>query len=137
MNQKEDKLQPTEIRGGCSFIMERAKRRTGEEIAHLVCEMRASGQTPEEFCESRGIKLRTFRDWVSFLKKFDTRTPGMKGSEQPMSWLELGKSETTLNDAHISPPVAEVVIGRCIVRVTAGFDGILLADVCMVLAGLC
>jgi hypothetical protein len=117
--------------------MKRAKRRTREEVARLVGEMRASGQTPEEFCESRGIKLRTFRDWMSLLKKLDTRTPGMKGSEQLMSWLELGKSETTLNDARILPPAIEIVIGRYIVRVSANFEQVLLADVCRVLAGLC
>jgi orotate phosphoribosyltransferase-like protein len=105
------------------------------EITRIVREMRASGQTQKEFCETHGIKLRTFRDWVSVLKRRENESAERDKEDSSVSWLELGKSETRIRG--VSRPVIEISVGRYAVSVTGGFDRALFMEVCEVLSSLC
>jgi hypothetical protein len=111
--------------------MLKASRRTNEESARLVSEQQASDKTQEAWCVERGIKLRTFRDWLYRSKRGEFNGAGTAG------WLEVNERDV-LNSACSNPASAiEVRIGLYMIRVMPDFDRLTFVDICRELAKLC
>jgi hypothetical protein len=98
----------------------RATKATEATWGKRVEAWRASGETTEEFAGGKGYKGSTLRWWSSRLGR----------AERPRFVQLVPKAKDMLVDAELC-----VEVGRARVRVKAGFDTKLLADVVAALGG--
>ena len=110
--------------------MVRTRNRSNKERVRLISEQRSSGKTQKAWCAERGIKLRTFRDWVYRLNR------GKFESAGAVDWIELETRGVSSNAVDASTAI-EVSAGLYAVRVKPGFDREMFSDICRILAELC
>ncbi len=99
----------------------------------MVEAWRRSGHSPAEFARRHGLEDMRVRRWISRVNR--TRVvvpaPGATITFAPVQVIEAGRPI----GAQVATAVStiEVVVGRAVVRVTAGFDEALLRQVLVVL----
>lgn len=109
--------------------MGRSRNRSEEERARLISEQRSSGKTQKAWCAEQGIKLKTFRGWVSHSSR------GRFESADTVNWMELETGKVSREAGSAS--AIEVTAGLYTVRVKSGFDREMFSDICRMLGELC
>ena len=109
----------------------KVKSLTWEEKDRLVEEMRRSGLTQQEWCDGRGIRLRTLRHWIHERNRRERE----EKSPQPVAWLAINEKSPTMKTEPAG--ALEVKIGVFTVRVSPGFDPAMFESACRTLSKLC
>jgi hypothetical protein len=96
-------------------------RRTDDEWRVLLSEQRASGQTQEEWCATKGINLNTMKDRGYRLNRIDKELKIKPQHKKPKAtatgWLEVKAECSSTHTADIC-----IAYGGFTVTVTAGYD---------------
>jgi len=102
---------------------------SNQEKRALVEECRKSGLTAKEWCESKGIKYRSYIDWASKINKEDRAIPA-----KPMQWADITLVTKTKEQEQAEVKLA---CGKWIIAVEPGFSPALLAEVLKVVDAVC
>ncbi|MGI1660593.1 MAG: IS66 family insertion sequence element accessory protein TnpA [Desulfitobacterium sp.] len=104
---------------------------TSLEKRALVEECRQSNLTAKEWCESRGIKYRSYIDWASRVNKEDQAVTLV-----PMQWADV-TSITKNQEKEKETAEVKLICGKWTIAVESGFSPALLAEVLKVVDGVC
>ena len=113
--------------------MSRTKMRTREEWARLEKEMRSSGMTQKAWSEAYGINLSSMRNSVKRRKAVEGRLTSNNVTESSVKWIEAIPAVSNTNNVSVA---IEVMTGRYVIKVPAGFDRMTFIDVCKALTAL-
>lgn len=129
-----------------------AKHTTPEERYNLILECRSSGLTDYQWCQENGIKIGTFYNWISRLRKQgypDIPKPLGREHRHRPNVQEVVRVDVTSDTAHVPPavslpaetcitsaPVIEISTGRVSVRISNGADANLLRMVLASMGGM-
>ena len=127
------------------------RNRTNEEWLELVSQQRASGLTTAAWCQENNIKLPTFADRITRLRKLglitEPKPPGGRHCErrttteilkyeqlQTTQWLEV--SPLPLTDAAIEKKELRVKIGEFEIFVSPTFEETVFVRICKALTSI-
>jgi hypothetical protein len=116
--------------------MRRAKMRTSSEWARLEEEMRSSGMTQKAWCEANGINLGSIRNSIKRRKTRKEQITSHNETGIPVKWIEAILAVSKDTASNTAPAVIEVMTGRYVIKVSAGFDRMTFIDICEALAAL-
>jgi hypothetical protein len=102
---------------------------TYPEKKELVEECRKSGMTAKEWCESKGIKYRSYIDWASKINKEDRAVPA-----KSMQWADITSVTKTQEKEKAE---VKLICGKWIITVEVGFSPTMLAEVLKVVDAVC
>ena len=89
------------------------RRRSREEADRLAAEYEASGLSRQEFCNQRGVPLKTLARYLARLRREKT------GNDVAPQWVAVEVAGRNGNTGEL----AVVLDGGCRIEVRRGFDG--------------
>ena len=110
--------------------------RTRSEWTKLENEMRSSGMTQKAWCEAYGINLSSMRNSIKRIKKTKEQITSLKETGIPVKWIEAIPAVSKDTDSNAVPTFIEVMTGRYVIKVSAGFDRVTFIDICKALTAL-
>ena len=116
--------------------MVRTKTRKRSEWERLEEEMRSSGMTQKAWSEAYGINLSSMRNSIKRRRNCIEQKISPKETDNRMKWIEAIPAVSKNNPSYTAPACIEVMTGRYVIKVCAGFDRMTFIDICKALTAL-